>query len=99
MNCPAEIANIIAEILRVGILRVRSIAGTGNAARCAIEADHLHNLPRLLSGYTPELLRYYWEIERPSYVSRSSHSETALFEPLWQELASHISGTADRVSA
>src|SRR5438067_7329298 len=99
MNCPADIAGIIVEILRAGILRIRCSAGSGNAARCAIEADHLHNLPQLLSYYAPELLRYYWEIEKPSYISRSSQSDVALFEPLWKELASHVTDTPDRVPA
>jgi len=54
MTCPTEIAEILTEILRTGLLRIRALGWSGNAERCAIEADHLHNVPDLLAHYSPE---------------------------------------------
>jgi hypothetical protein len=99
MNCPSEIAEILFTILKLGILRARASGWEGNAARCAIELDHAHNLPDLLNRYSPEALLYYWEVERPEFIRQSNPSDWAVFEPLWAELARHIPGSADRVPA
>src|ERR1043166_741489 len=44
MQCPPEIAEIVTQIISMGLLRIRASGWSGNADRCAIEADHLHNL-------------------------------------------------------
>jgi hypothetical protein len=36
------------QILRIGLLRIRAFGEEGLADRCAIEADHLHNLPEIV---------------------------------------------------
>jgi len=56
MDCPDQIADIVLQILREGVLAARS---AGNAERSALEADHVHNLPDLLRCFHPELLTYY----------------------------------------
>jgi hypothetical protein len=89
MQCPSEIAVIIHEILRIGILRIRSCGWNKEPARCAIEADHLHNLPALLSDYRLELLEYYLQVERVSFVNQSSTDDVANFQPLWNSLSRH----------
>ncbi len=83
MDCPDEIADIILGILRSGILAARN---SGDAGRSALEADHLHNLPELLRHFRPELLRYYWNVERPAYLKAASRQNTQRFEPLWAQL-------------
>jgi hypothetical protein len=88
MSCPPDIAEVVVKILTAGILRIRAQGWSGDGQRCAVEADHLHNLPHLLSTYSPDLLRYYWEVERPSFIQHSSKADLALFEPLWQDLGS-----------
>ena len=85
MKCPPEIAEIVCEILRTGLLRIRAL----DSDRCALEADHLHNLPGLLANYKAELLDYYWRVERPSFAERSTPEDIQGFEPLWQALAKH----------
>ena len=85
MSCPPEIAEVILEILQTGLLGIRALGWSGNSAACAGEADHLHNLPRLLSDYSPALLRYYWEVERPAYCSRSEGNPAA-FASAWEHL-------------
>ena len=88
MQCPPEIAAIVCEILRTGLLRIRARAA---ADRCAfLEADHLHNLPDLLANYKPELLDFYWRVERVGFVERSKPEDIRAFEPMWNALAKHV---------
>ena len=93
MTCPPDIATILLSILTHGLLRVRAAANSGDAAHAALEADHLHNIPALLQHYSPELLRYYWEVERPAFVAQSNPDSLALFAPLWQRLEALLPGT------
>jgi hypothetical protein len=85
MSCPPDIAEVILEILQRGLLRIRESGWSEDSAVCAHEADHLHNLPHLLSNYSPEALSYYWEVEKPVYCTRRD-SEPELFAPLWERL-------------
>jgi hypothetical protein len=85
MSCPPDIAEVILEILYQGLLRIRVQGWSGNSAGCASEADHLHNLPRLLNDYSPELLRYYWEAERLAYRDRGD-GNPEVFAPAWERL-------------
>jgi hypothetical protein len=86
MTCPPAVAAILLDVLSHGLLRARSAALSGDPAQAAIEADHLHNIPALLRHYSPELLRYYWEVERPGYAARISPAARADWEPLWSAL-------------
>jgi hypothetical protein len=94
MSCPAEIATVLLEILRYGILGARAAGWEGDAARSAIEADHLHNLPDLLRDYAPERLHYYVTVEVPCYREKVDRHDTALFEPLWDRLDQLLAMTA-----
>src|SRR5262245_48471372 len=94
MPCPADVAALILEILSTAVLRVRTSAWSGDARRCAIEADYIHNLPHLLGNYTAELLRFYWEVERAAFIEQSSSAELGPFQPLWDQLARHVMGPA-----
>jgi hypothetical protein len=86
MTCPPAVATILLDILTGGLLRVRAAAASGDATLAAIEADHLHNIPALLQHYSPEVLRYYWEVERPDYAARISTAARAEWAPLWSAL-------------
>src|SRR5579859_2076558 len=90
MLCPPEITKILAEILRTGLLRIRALGWEQNPDRCAVEADHLHNLPTLLTDYKPALLDFYWNSERPTFIQESSPEDISAFEPLWEMLAEHV---------
>ncbi len=87
MNCPDDLERILLEILHMGLLRIRHFAAAGRNQRCFIEADHLHNLPALLKDYTPELLKFYWDTERSSFLNQSSTESVSQFDPLWEEVA------------
>ena len=86
MKCPEQIGDVLAEILAAGLLRIRVAGSSGDAARCAAEADHLHNLPALLHRYRPELLAHYWDVERTAFIRESSGVSREPFEGLWLRL-------------
>jgi hypothetical protein len=96
MPCPPEISAILADLLRDGLLRIRSLGWNHDADRCAALADHLHNLPALFGSYSPELLAFYWRIERAEFISRSSEEDIAIFEPTWARLAKYVPQINDR---
>ncbi|HEV3117193.1 MAG TPA: hypothetical protein VGY58_09085 [Gemmataceae bacterium] len=85
MTCPPEIASVIVDILRTGLLSIRSAAWAGDAQRCAIEADHIHNLPDLLNNYSDELLSFYWHVSREAFI-KETPGELSSLQPLWQRL-------------
>ncbi len=86
MERPGEIAEILAEILAAGLLRIRAAGSSGDAARWAAEADHPHNLPVLLHRYRPELLAQYWAVERTAFIREGSGVSMEPFEGLWLRL-------------
>ena len=68
MNCPEPVARILLQILYQAALTIRMAGWQGDARRCAEEANHIHNIPHLISDYSDERLSYYWDAERGSYV-------------------------------
>jgi hypothetical protein len=89
MNCPVEVSEPILEIIKAGLLNIRSLARS-NGPRCAVEADHLHNLPGVLSSYTPDLLKYYLEVEQPIFVKSTEGEGIGRFEEHWKALRSFL---------
>jgi hypothetical protein len=89
MNGPDEIKAILLDILRIGLLRIRTFGGQGLADACSIEADHLHNIPTLLKTDKWDLLLYYYNVERPAYIKRAPLSADD-FRPFWDRLYSFI---------
>jgi hypothetical protein len=87
MSCPPEIARILLQILTHAALHIRVLGGNGEAHRCAIVADHIHNLPDLIANYSPELLRFYWTVEKP-IIEREF--PTHAFKSLWDELSPFV---------
>ncbi|MEJ7637373.1 MAG: type II toxin-antitoxin system HicB family antitoxin [Singulisphaera sp.] len=95
MKSSQSIASILLEILARGILSIR--ASAGDPGRCVIEADHIHNLPNLIRDYSPQLLSFYWEVERASFISQTPEDLLAGFEPLWRDLSPHVT-SVDRTA-
>ncbi|MEQ8790798.1 MAG: hypothetical protein RIC55_31160 [Pirellulaceae bacterium] len=80
---------VYCEVLQAGLLNIRAYAG--DAERCFAEADHLHNLPALLCNpENEELHRYYWEVERPSFIKSAKPEWLVGYEALWRELEQSI---------
>jgi hypothetical protein len=88
MECPDGIALLLLKIIGIGLINVRGFAWQGGGAEpCAIEADHIHNLPGLLANFTQSRLRYYMDVYRPEYLRQvGSTGGAALFEPIWKSL-------------
>jgi len=93
MHCPAEIADVLLSILQTGLVRIRTFAWQGRAELCAIESDHIHNIPNLISNYSPEKLSYYWEVERPEYLRQVSTEDLDGWDALWRRLGHEIEST------
>jgi hypothetical protein len=87
MTCPPDVARVLLQILEVSLFQIRAHGWKGESLRCALEADHVHNLPALLSNYSDELLRSYWEVERPAFMKRCAAADLKGYEPLWADLA------------
>jgi hypothetical protein len=90
MNCPQEITAIVAEILRTGLLQIRIAGWSGDSNLAAILADHLHNLPNLLSDFSEEKLTYYWDAERPSFRDSVDESLVKPYCELWAQLEPYV---------
>lgn len=86
MPCPPEIAEILAHMIAHGLIRIRTCGWSGRPDLCAIEADHLHNLPGLIADYSPGLLAHYWTVERPDYLRQVSEPERTGWEAYWDKL-------------
>lgn len=95
MTCPPEVARVILQILQVAVLRIRASGWRGDGSRCAADADHVHNLPALLIDYSDELLRLYWQVERPLFMKRCPPADLEGYEPLWAELAELVSARSN----
>src|SRR5262245_22759979 len=89
MNCPKNVAAILLVILHHGILRTRAAGWSGDADRCAIEADHIHNLPHLLQTFSLDRLMYSWDAERACYL-KSLGDGAATFTYWWEQLGACV---------
>ena len=54
-------------ILCFGLQRIRDAAEQGYTAYCAVEADHLHNIPSLIGEKNEHRHTYYIEKEKELY--------------------------------
>jgi len=90
MQCPAEIANILLCILQTGLMRIRTLAWQGCTELCAIESDHIHNIPNLIMNSSPEKLFYYWDIARPEYIRQVAAEHSDGWDELWRRLGQEI---------
>jgi len=95
-RCPDEVAQAVLEIIRWAVLSIRVAGWRGDANYCAIEADHIHNLPDLLSNYKPDKLDYYLRIERLSYLSQVHEAlpnvNAEAYQAQWQRLEQYYRG-------
>jgi hypothetical protein len=88
MSREEDIKSLLLSILGTAILRIRSFATLEDRHRIFSEADHIHNLPGLIGNPRPELLCYYFEIERPAFIRQSSNTDA--FESDWLRLSELI---------
>lgn len=88
MSREEELRQILLKIIHSGILSARASGWSGDAARCAIEADHIHNLPNLVVSLRLEALSYYYDVTRAVYIKQSP--EVDLFRKDWNRLGAII---------
>lgn len=89
MQCPESVAEILAQILKCGILQARAAAWSGDAELCAALTDHIHNLPDLLADFSEERLTFYWDVERPTFVRSVAADASSPYTVFWDELRTH----------
>jgi len=90
MNCPPDVVVELVEILKWGLLRIRTAGYQGDGRRCVQESDHIHNLPALLIDYAPQLLAFYWSTERPLLIKQIGEAECRAFANAWTNLKSLV---------
>ena len=75
MQRGTEVAEILARILRTGLLRIRALGAQGRSEQCSVEADHLHNLPPLVHEPRLDLLEHYFSVERVDFMAKADDLE------------------------
>jgi len=78
MKNEIEVVRSLGAILKTGLCHIRYIGSLGLAEECQIEACHLHNLPKLIVDFKLELLDYYFNVERVSYLNSLKDEGTKL---------------------
>ena len=81
--CPELLRLAFHELLYHTLLCIRN--SSSDEELVFVYADHAHNIPALLSHFKPDLLKFYWEIERPSFLQcfPSGRGYPHVFDPLW----------------
>jgi len=80
------------EILKFGLLWIRSYGHHGDHRHCEIEADHLHNIPAYVAGGNEAHHLFYLTKEIPYYLKRVDLKVEAClnlvkwYVPRWKEL-------------
>lgn len=83
-ECPEQLRQAFLDLLYWTLLHIRNQAGDGR--RCLALSDHMHNVPALLTCFRPELLRYYWEVERACFLrawATIDHDVPSQFKEPW----------------
>jgi hypothetical protein len=91
MNTPPIVQASLLKILGFGLLNIRHHAELKNSERCAIEANHLHNIPGLLENFSIDLLKFYVDIEKPQYARETNDQVLAEIRSAWAELTDWLS--------
>jgi hypothetical protein len=99
MNCPPTLADLLLTVIQIGVLRIRAAGWNNDAACCAAEADHIHNLVALLRDYSDDLLQFYWNVERVAFLDQIKAGNAADFEPIWSQIRTHIDRQSNAMSA
>jgi hypothetical protein len=81
--CPDTLRLALHELLYHTLLRIR--LDCSDSKLVFVHADHVHNVPAMLSEFQPERLRFYWEVERPCFLQNlpAGSSPPPIFESLW----------------
>jgi len=83
MTCPRELQAALLEILYWTMLEVRS--NSQDDRFCFALSDHAHNIPHLIDKYSPALLFFYWECERPCFLAELGRQDREPRQPFQQQ--------------
>ena len=61
---------VYVQILHFAVTQIRDTGRAGLTSYCAIEMDHIHNLPSLIGEPNDRRHLYYFNIERTEYLER-----------------------------
>ena len=95
-NCPPDVADALTSILRESILLIRMAGNGDDADYCAVEANHIHNLPALLRCYDRLKLQRYLIWAQTDYTSdfqKRFRRMPTMFMPQWQRLEGFLEDT------
>ena len=95
-NCPLDLADALTSILRESILLIRMAGNGDDADYCAVEANHIHNLPSLLRCYDRLKLQRYRVWAQTDYTSdfhKRFQQPPTMFMPHWQQLEEFLRET------
>ncbi len=81
-----HIHGLYLQVLRTAVLNIRLLGEQGRAKQCAIEADHVHNIPELLQTGNPGMEQYYWDVERTNCLRQADPVLASIFKPLWDQI-------------
>ncbi len=81
---PEEVRQAFLEILFHTLCYIRAFVKHPDL--CHALADHAHNIPSFLKRPEPELLRFYWKVERPPFLEKMDalKQKVGIFEPAWK---------------
>ena len=90
---------ILVDIVNTALRRIQALGLEQQAARCAVEAEHVQSLVALLVDFDPEVLERYCVVEREAFKRKSTPAELADFEPLWASLDSVLRARKEEVAS
>lgn len=67
---------------------------TGHSEMCTVEADHLHNLPMLVLDPRLDLLSYYYNVERVTFLAQADYADQ--FNSDWDQLGTILKELTDQ---
>ncbi len=59
----------------------------GDTERCAAEAEHIYNIPQIISHYKPKLFLFYWHNTRSRFIEQMQGKDISIFNLAWENLA------------
>lgn len=86
---PKEVQRAFLQILYHTFLAIRIEVKRPEV--CFAFADHAHNIPGLISNYSVDTFKYYWECERPCFIEKLKKIDFnfGLFNEHWRIIEKH----------
>ena len=86
MKCPPEIQDNLLRIIFFAAGNIMKAGQAGDAKQCDAEAEHIYNIPQIISHYKPRHFLFYWRDTRPRFIERSQGKDISIFNLAWEKL-------------